>query len=622
MRYLLILSMMLVSCRLWAADAERFDAMLRQLDQGELIFVDRASVEQFAEKLQRYLPPNDAKRQLRLQRELCSINFQDDPIAGIEFATKFIQQQGIAKNPLELSHFYLCRAGHYSNSNQLTAQEADLVEAVELARRAEDKLTLAGALSAKADMDSFHGQYGDSLVSLFEANKLYKAISHRNGIGYTVQNIGTSFRRMGEFEKAIEYLELSEHEFTAPGDRYRLAFLVQQKAFAYGEMGKTVDAKQLLERVRFLYQQLDEPALVTSIDIDLLWIANLEQRYSDSVELASQIMLKLAQLAKLEGGVKVANQALFYLYYAEALSATGQSTDAQRMFLKAETELSALNSPRYMLWLQRSWSTALARQGDYVQAYQRLSAANQLQEQLNHLSKQQRESLLRYQFDSELQTEKTQQLMLENKLSAQQVQTLESAQRWQYIAIGLFVLLALIALFYAISQIQRNRQLHRLAMTDELTQVANRRSILGFAEHVRQQSELSRDPWCILLIDIDYFKQCNDIFGHEAGDLVLTQTAQAMKNLARTSDLLGRTGGEEFLLVLPQTRLEDALVIAERLRAVIAALIFIDYPEVRISVSVGVTQAGRQEDVREVMSRADQALYQAKAAGRNQVVSA
>jgi diguanylate cyclase (GGDEF)-like protein len=229
--------------------------------------------------------------------------------------------------------------------------------------------------------------------------------------------------------------------------------------------------------------------------------------------------------------------------------------------------------------------------------------------------------LLRYQFDSALQAEKNQQLTLENKLSLQQVQTLESAQRWQYIAIGLFILLALIALLYAISQIQRNRQLHRLAMTDELTQVANRRSILWFAEQVRQRSELSLEPWCLVLIDIDFFKQCNDNYGHDAGDQVLQQTAQAMKSLARSTDRLGRTGGEEFLLVLPQTRLDAAIDIAERLRAVVAALQFNTYPAIRISVSLGVTQAGRQEDVREVMSRADHALYQAKAAGRNQVAS-
>ncbi len=69
-----------------------------------------------------------------------------------------------------------------------------------------------------------------------------------------------------------------------------------------------------------------------------------------------------------------------------------------------------------------------------------------------------------------------------------------------------------------------------LAMTDELTQVANRRSMLWFAEQVRQRNELSLEPWCLVLIDIDFFKQCNDNYGHDAGDQVLQQTAQAIKS--------------------------------------------------------------------------------------------
>ncbi len=117
----------------------------------------------------------------------------------------------LQQQPLTLSHFYLCRAGHYGNSNQLAEQEADLTQAVALAKRSEDKLTLAMALSARADMHSFRGEYADSLVALFEAHQLYKALSHRYGIGYTVENIAISFRRMGEYDKAIEYLELSEN---------------------------------------------------------------------------------------------------------------------------------------------------------------------------------------------------------------------------------------------------------------------------------------------------------------------------------------------------------------------------------------------------------------------------
>ena len=95
-----------------------------------------------------------------------------------------------------------------------------------------------------------------------------------------------------------------------------------------------------------------------------------------------------------------------------------------------------------------------------------------------------------------------------------------------------------------------------------------------------------------------------------------------MKSLLRSGDRVGRTGGEEFLLVLPDMELEAVTAIAERLCQVVGQLTFAPYSEVKFTVSVGVTEAGRQEDVREAMRRADAALYQAKSLGRNKVVAA
>jgi diguanylate cyclase (GGDEF)-like protein len=274
-----------------------------------------------------------------------------------------------------------------------------------------------------------------------------------------------------------------------------------------------------------------------------------------------------------------------------------------------------------MLMLRQAWSRTEAKAGHYDKAYKLLIQAVELQEQLNSQAKQQREALLKFQFDSELQSQKNSQLQAENRLSGQQVAVLEAAQRWQYIAIGLFVVLALIALFYAISQIQRNKRLHKLAMTDELTQVGNRRAILACCEAVQESARHAQQAWCLMIADIDYFKQCNDAFGHDAGDEVLAGVAQAMQAALRQHDRIGRSGGEEFLLVLPDTNEFQALEVAERLRLAVEALRFSRFPQIRVTISIGLTQAGRHEQVREVISRADSALYRAKDNGRNQVVS-
>lgn len=605
---------------LQAADAQAFDSLIQRLDNGDLVFADRAAIDDYMQQLKAAVPPDDAKRQRRLQREQCYADFYDKPDQGIAYANQFLHKVEMNQDLVNLSHFYLCRAYHYGSKNQLIEQDADLQQAVGLAGRSEDPLTKAQALSDYAELLSSRGDNGEALVQLFEANQLYKKLGNRFGIGDTVESIATSLRRIGEYDKALEYLELSEKEFAAPGDKYRLGFLWQQKAFIYGETGKPEMARQMLERTKQLYLQIGEPLYAAAADVDLMWVANQQERFGESLEIAAKVEQQLNRYQQQGGGEKVVNAELFVLYQAEALAGTGQLASALEKFIEAEKLITALENPRYSMWLHRSWSKALAQAGDYTRAYQQLVQANLLEQQLNSLSKKQRESLLRYQFDTELKDEKNNQLQAQNQLTSQQLQVLESAQRWQYIAIALFIILALIALFYAISQIQRNRQLHRLAMTDELTRVANRRSILWFAENVRQQSLQHQQHWCLLLIDIDYFKQCNDNYGHDAGDQVLVQTAAMLKQQLRAQDRVGRTGGEEFLVVLPNTDVAGATEVAEQLRLSVHALSFSGYPGIQISISVGVAQAGRLEDVREVMSRADAGLYQAKSSGRNKVI--
>ncbi|MDZ7903910.1 MAG: hypothetical protein U5L01_15880, partial [Rheinheimera sp.] len=222
----------------------------------------------------------------------------DTPEQGIAFANQFIAELEAAQEVLNLSHFYLCRASHYARQNRSKEQEQDLAKALQLAEQSEDTLTHAQMLSYKAEMYSDRGQQADSLVLQFKAHELFKKIGHRYGIGLSVENIATAFRRMGEYEKAIEYLELSEKEFAAPGDQYRLGFLLQQKAFIYGELNKPDIAKQLFHRVRQIYQQMGEPTFVTATDIDLMWIANMEQRYGDSLELAAKVLAQLQAFEK------------------------------------------------------------------------------------------------------------------------------------------------------------------------------------------------------------------------------------------------------------------------------------------------------------------------------------
>jgi diguanylate cyclase (GGDEF)-like protein len=162
-----------------------------------------------------------------------------------------------------------------------------------------------------------------------------------------------------------------------------------------------------------------------------------------------------------------------------------------------------------------------------------------------------------------------------------------------------------------------------LATQDELTGLANRRHMLALlkAEQARQQR--TGQPLSLVLLDLDHFKRVNDAYGHLAGDVVLKGFAEAARSTLRGSDVLSRWGGEEFLLMLPDTGLDEAEHCVDRMREGLAQVIFTNVaPDLQITFSAGLSVCRAGETLEAVIERADQAMYQAKAQGRNRTVSA
>jgi diguanylate cyclase (GGDEF)-like protein len=160
----------------------------------------------------------------------------------------------------------------------------------------------------------------------------------------------------------------------------------------------------------------------------------------------------------------------------------------------------------------------------------------------------------------------------------------------------------------------------RLAMTDPLTELANRRA---FEERLRE--EIARfhrygHTLTLLLMDVDLFKQYNDTFGHPAGDVVLHETAHLIRQSLREGDLVARYGGEEFVALLPQTGMETARLVAERIGAAVG---YHPFEHRRITLSIGAAElSGNVTDAASLIASADKALYAAKQGGRNRVVFA
>lgn len=166
-----------------------------------------------------------------------------------------------------------------------------------------------------------------------------------------------------------------------------------------------------------------------------------------------------------------------------------------------------------------------------------------------------------------------------------------------------------------------NRELEGLARTDALTGLSNRLEVEERLASEFARFQRSREPYSILVMDVDFFKSVNDTFGHAAGDKVLQQLGEIIRQNVREVDVVGRVGGEEFLVLLPMTRLPQALLVAEKIRHAVSVASI--EPVGRITISIGVQEAGPDDSSKEsAVKLADQWMYHAKKAGRNRIAPA
>ncbi len=171
----------------------------------------------------------------------------------------------------------------------------------------------------------------------------------------------------------------------------------------------------------------------------------------------------------------------------------------------------------------------------------------------------------------------------------------------------------------AIVNAQLHAEVQELAITDSLTQTLNRRGLLQWGEYELERSKRFKRPLAAIFFDLDHFKDVNDSYGHDVGDQMLSQVAERSHQVIRQVDILGRYGGEEFVIILPETGLSKAFTIAERLRKAISISPFIiDAQKIKMTISLGVAEINPEtQSLTDLIKAADQAMYHSKQNGRN-----
>lgn len=187
-----------------------------------------------------------------------------------------------------------------------------------------------------------------------------------------------------------------------------------------------------------------------------------------------------------------------------------------------------------------------------------------------------------------------------------------------YKIFAVLVVIVLVVVYKQYNLHKYNTQLEILSNTDKLTGIYNRLKLDDILEHEKKQFDRFARPLSIIMLDLDLFKKVNDNYGHKAGDETLRAICKIILEQKRDSDVFGRWGGEEFLLVCPETDIDGARALAEKLRKAIEVY---EFPIITsMTASFGVAQFEKHDSIVKVFDRADHALYIAKESGRNKVV--
>ncbi|HET7773581.1 MAG TPA: tetratricopeptide repeat-containing diguanylate cyclase, partial [Burkholderiaceae bacterium] len=305
----------------------------------------------------------------------------------------------------------------------------------------------------------------------------------------------------------------------------------------------------------------------------------------------------------------------------KALRLLGRTREALVDLSRARAHFEQQSDPAFLEQIHEQRALALEAIGDWRGAAQARAMQAELVRTVAERVKAQQLARLQVQFDTARKDEENAALFAENTLRKQALEDAASIQRlqWLLIAVGGVAFIALGVMTWR--QVHLSRRMRDLALSDELTRLPNRRNLLAQAQLRMDQAEDDKLALSVLAIDIDHFKRINDLYGHEAGDLVLRRVAQACTSAMRSNDVIGRVGGEEFVAILAEADREVARAVGERMRAAVQALRFPDIAaDLGVTISLGLAERAEHEHLFSALAaRADAALYRAKQAGRNRL---
>ena len=564
------------------------------------------------ERLRALLPADDTARDVRFRSVYCGSLRWKDAEQGLAYADEALRRARDARDVASEARSMLCRAVYLMQTSGSKRGLPEVDKVVALLQDTQEQQLLAESLETRGDIQSLLGEQAKAMLDFQRARAAYRGAGIDREVEPLMLSMAVAYRRMGYWPQAERYFRQAVARMEERRDWEGMATNLIQLGFLHGESGSPEKAKAAFRQAIEVAGKLQNRY---SLNAARLGLAEVQIALGDpKAALASLELARTGFAAEQDH----ASDDMLLLLTGQALARQGQHIGAMERYRQALPLIERNGNERYLAMLYKAQAASEEALGWTAPALADYKRYNELQMKLQGKMRLEQGRLLEYEYEIRRREFENRQLRAQAEARQQQLAAGERVRQWQAAALALGALLVGILGWLAWRQREKSRAMHTLAMQDPLTGAASRIGIEDEAARALAQARDDGKPLSLLMLDLDHFKSVNDRYGHAAGDTVLRAAVEAWEGQLRGRDPLGRVGGEEFVVVCPDTTEEQAGVVAGRLLEATRGLRFpkID-PELRVSVSIGIAQCRRDEGRDSLLDRADAALYRAKQRGRD-----
>lgn len=473
----------------------------------------------------------------------------------------------------------------------------------------------ADLLRSQASFKAGAGEYGEALDSFLEAHNRYKALGEDRSRAIVLQNIGSLYSDARDYERVLRYYRQANDAF--PDDPALALSALNNTGNALKELDRLDEAEEAFRQALEVAETMDSPLLEARILTNIASTQYLKGEYL-AADQTAQRGLNIAYSGAPEW------RPFLYGVRAQIALAQGDTARAESYIVRTFAgENLAETSPFFRDFHDTAYRVYSAR-GDNELALKHFAAFHRIDDQARDLSATANGALLGARFDAANRELRISKLSAEKDANEARL----SSANNQVILLTLVIALVVAAFMIALAILRTvsrsraaiktaNEKLTYVTQHDGLTGLFSRDYFRTLLERAAEDSRETGKNAMLMFIDLDRFKQVNDVYGHGIGDLLLVRVAERFRSAAGEQAVIGRLGGDEFGMMLPAgTSIEEAETLARDIIAKVSESYSIEDFEVSVGASIGLTTLGSEESTSWHMTNADLALYEAKRLGR------